>query len=138
MFEPVNRLRIAVAAAAPAQTGGMLKIGAIVWGTTDIPRAVEFWSAALRYIPRAEPSDDWASLRPVDGLGPFLSLKLVESTHAQRHHLDLYAEDQAAEVERLLALGAARADDWRYEQGADYVVLHDPDGNPFCVVQLGE
>jgi len=39
-----------------------------------------------------------------------------------------------AEVERLLELGAGRVD-WRYPEGADYVVLADSDGNTFCVVQ---
>ncbi|WP_246529436.1 VOC family protein [Microvirga zambiensis] len=39
-----------------------------------------------------------------------------------------------AEVEQLLELGASRFD-WRYPEGADYVVLADPDGNAFCVVQ---
>ena len=57
-------------------------------------------------------------------------------TH-RRHHLDLYAADQAAEVARLIELGAQRVD-WNYEPGADYVVLADVDGNTFCVVQAGE
>lgn len=52
---------------------------------------------------------------------------------ARRHHLDLYAEDQGAEVTRLLGLGAAWVD-WHYEPDADYVVLADPDGNRFCVI----
>jgi hypothetical protein len=52
-----------------------------------------------------------------------------------RHHLDLYADDQQAEIERLLALGAFPVVDWVYESDADYVVLEDPDGNRFCVVQ---
>lgn len=63
-----------------------------------------------------------------------LSLNLVTSPRARRHHIDLFAEDQAVEVERLLALGAVRAS-WTYPEGCDYVVLHDPDVNPFCVVQ---
>jgi predicted enzyme related to lactoylglutathione lyase len=52
----------------------------------------------------------------------------------QRHHLDLYAEDAGAEIDRLIGLGAQRVD-WRYPPGADYVVLADPDGNTFCVVE---
>ena len=55
----------------------------------------------------------------------------------QRHHLDLYATDAAAEIERLLGLGARRVD-WRYPPDADYVVLADPDGNTFCVVEKPE
>lgn len=38
------------------------------------------------------------------------------------------------EVERLVALGATTVDDWDYEDGADYIVLRDPDGNTFCIV----
>jgi len=53
-----------------------------------------------------------------------------------RTHLDLWAADeheQLAEVERLLALGASRVE-WTYPEGADFVVLADPDGNLFCVI----
>jgi hypothetical protein len=38
-------------------------------------------------------------------------------------------------VERLVTLGATRYP-WRYGPHADYVVLEDPDGNLFCVVQV--
>ncbi|BDP42364.1 hypothetical protein DAETH_23330 [Deinococcus aetherius] len=112
----------------------MLKIGSIVWGVRDVPRAIAFWTQALDYRLRNEPDEDWAVLVPREGPGVQLALDLIDSDKARRHHLDLYASDQAAEVERLLALGATRVD-WRYEQGADYVVLADPDGNRFCVVQ---
>ena len=64
-----------------------------------------------------------------------VSLNKVSSPHARRHHMDLFADDRDAEVERLLALGATRKP-WNYEPGADYTVLLDPDGNPFCVVQI--
>ena len=106
----------------------MLRIGSIVWGVGDVPRAIEFWCAALNYRPLREPSDDWAILVPRDGPGPQMAITVVSSdaqTH-QRHHLDLYATDREAEVDRLLALGRV---DWRYPEGAD------PDGNKFCVVQ---
>jgi hypothetical protein len=64
-----------------------------------------------------------------------LSLNKVTSAKPKRHHLDLFTENQAGEVERLLNLGATRVE-WNYEPGADYVVLADPDGNTFCVVQV--
>lgn len=112
----------------------MASIQSIVWGVRDIARGVEFWTAALDYVPKSPPDDDWASLVPREGQGVQLSLMLVESDKPHRHHLDIYAEDADAEVERLVALGAARVEDWRYEEDADYVVLADPDGNPFCVV----
>lgn len=47
-------------------------------------------------------------------------------------HLDFRPEDQAAEVDRLLALGANRVD---IGQGdVSWVVLADPEGNEFCVL----
>ena len=114
----------------------MLRIGSIVWGVRDVPKAIEFWCAALNYKPLRELSDDWAILVPCEGPGPQMAISIVSSNAAthQRHHLDLYAADQQAEVGRLLALGAGRVE-WRYPAGADYVVLADPDGNKFCVVQ---
>ena len=113
----------------------MLSIGSIVWGVTDIPRVVDFWTSALDYELREDPSEDWASLVPRTGEGPRLSLMLVTSDQPRRHHLDLTALDQTAEVERLIELGAFPVEEWEYEEDADYVVLEDPDGNRFCVVQ---
>lgn len=115
---------------------GSLKIGSIVWGVLDVPRAIEFWCAALDYQPLREPSADWAILVPRSGEGVQLAISQVSSDASdhQRHHLDLYAANQEAEVDRLLSLGASRVD-WRYPEGADYVVLADPDGNSFCVIR---
>lgn len=115
----------------------MAELGSIVWGVRDIPRAIDFWAAALDYELRDPPDDDWAVLVPHDGReGTQLSLKLTNSDAAHRHHLDLFSDDQEAEVDRLLGLGAEPVDDWDYEPDADYVVLRDPEGNPFCVVQV--
>ncbi len=52
-------------------------------------------------------------------------------------HLDLYAgdaADQAAEVERLISLGATRVDWDLYPPEPDFVVLADTEGNRFCVI----
>jgi len=111
-----------------------LRIGSIVWGVRDVARAVEFWTHALDHGVRHAPDETWAILAPRESGGPQLALSLVTSGHARRHHLDLYAADQAAEVERLVALGASGVE-WQYPPDVDYGVLADPDGNPFCVVQ---
>lgn len=114
-----------------------LRIGSTVWGTRDLPRAIAFWTGALDYELLRDPSDDWAIIVPREGTGygAQLAFQLVEQSpeHRRRHHLDLYATDQAAEVARLTALGATSVD-WEYEADADYVVLADPDGNLFCVI----
>src|SRR5215212_9123822 len=52
-----------------------------------------------------------------------------------RVHLDLYTTDQEGEVQRLIGLGASRYPQ-EYRPDADFIVLEDPDGNRFCVVQV--
>ena len=49
-------------------------------------------------------------------------------------HLDLYATDQKGEVERLVKLGATIHRPAR--EGEDFVILADPEGKLFCVVQV--
>lgn len=113
----------------------MLKIGAIVWGVRDLPRAIEFWSQALDYRLKYEPGETFAILIPREGEGTQLSLNKVSSAHPRKHHMDLFSDNQQAEVNRLISLGATVAD-WNYSADDDYVVLHDPDGNPFCVIDI--
>jgi predicted enzyme related to lactoylglutathione lyase len=115
----------------------MIRVGSIVIRVDDLPRQAAFWAAALDYVPREDPSaSDFVLMRPRDGVGPNLSLDRVRSeAHIPpRIHLDLYAEDQAAEVGRLLALGATEVHWDKRPPDADYVILADPEGNRFCVV----
>lgn len=114
----------------------MLTIGSTVLGVNDIARAATFWNEALGYVPREPGDDTWVILVPQSGPGPQLALMLSE-TPVQEHpriHLDLYADDQAAEIERLIGLGAQRVDWDLYPEDPDFVVLADPDGNRFCVI----
>jgi catechol 2,3-dioxygenase-like lactoylglutathione lyase family enzyme len=117
----------------------MIRVGSIVIRVDDLQRQTEFWTAALDYVPRDDDSDDFRLLRPRDGVGPNVSLDRVRSTLQipPRIHLDLYAEDQAGEVERLKALGATEVHWDKRPADADYVILADPEGNRFCVVDAG-
>jgi catechol 2,3-dioxygenase-like lactoylglutathione lyase family enzyme len=114
----------------------MLRIGSIVLRVDDLQRQTEFWAAALDYVPRVDDSDDFRLLRPRNGTGPNVSLDRVRSTLQipPRIHLDLYAEDQAAEVRRLIGLGATEVHWDKRPPDADYVILADPEGNRFCVI----
>lgn len=47
----------------------MLKVGSVVLGVADVPRAAAFWRAALGYVPREEMTDDWVVLVPENGSG---------------------------------------------------------------------
>ena len=117
----------------------VLRIGSIVLRVDDLQRQMEFWQAALGYVRRDDgKSDDFVLLGPSDGAGPHLSLDQVRSSLQipPRLHLDLYTEDQAAEVDRLLALGASEVNWDKRPPDADYVILADPEGNRFCVVDI--
>jgi catechol 2,3-dioxygenase-like lactoylglutathione lyase family enzyme len=117
----------------------VLRIGSIVLRVDDLERQTEFWQAALDYVRRDNgQSDDFVLLGPRDGDGPHLSLDQVRSTLQipPRLHLDLYTEDQAGEVERLKALGATEVHWDKRPPDADYVILADPEGNRFCVVDI--
>jgi predicted enzyme related to lactoylglutathione lyase len=116
----------------------MLRVGSIVVRVDDLQRQTEFWAAALDYVPRQDPSDDFVLLRPRDGVGPNVSLDRHDSEVQvpPRIHLDLYTDDQAGEVKRLIGLGATEIHWKRRPPDADYVILADPEGNRFCVVDI--
>jgi hypothetical protein len=129
------------APAARCTVGSMIRVGSIVLRVDDLQRQTEFWTAALDYVPREGPSDeDFVLLRPRDGVGPNLSLdRLPSEVHLPpRIHLDLYAENQAEEVKRLIALGATEVHWDKRPVDADYVILADPEGNRFCVVDASQ
>jgi catechol 2,3-dioxygenase-like lactoylglutathione lyase family enzyme len=103
----------------------------------DMLRAVEFWCAALGYrVREAEPDPRFTTLVHPEGRGLPVSLQLADAPPREpvRVHLDLYTGEQERHVERLVRLGATRVTDWPYPDDPDFVVLRDPDGNEFCVI----
>ena len=115
------------------------RVGSIVIRVDDLERQKAFWTAALDYRARDGDDDTFALLHPPDGIGPNVSLDRVPAKVQvpPRIHLDLYAEDQAAEVERLKGLGATEVHWDRQPADADYVIMADPEGNRFCVIDGG-
>ena len=106
----------------------------------DVELMAQFWSQALGY--RADMGGDGhAKLYPPDDAPPDVPTLWLQATAGDkraknRNHPDLRPVDGDvdAEVDRLLALGAARAD---VGQTGDepFVVLADPEGNEFCVLR---
>ncbi len=80
---------------------------------------------------------DGVSIAPRDRSWPTIDFLLVpeEKTVKNRLHLDLRADGTSTteELERLLALGARRADVGQ-EPDVTWVVLADPEGNEFCLL----
>ena len=112
-----------------------LRLGNIVLRVDDLERQSAFWSAALGYDVH-QPDDDYIVLTPPDGHGPNVALDRVRAPVQvpPKIHLDLLTDDQAGEVERLKALGATEVHWSKRPRDADYVILADPEGNRFCVV----
>jgi len=119
----------------------VIRLGSVVLGVDDVDRAVSFWSQVLGYEPVRFPDteNEFTILVPPSGEGTRVALQRAE-TPPQDHprvHLDLIvdnADEQAVEIERLIGLGASRVEWEMYSTDSDYVVLADPDGNRFCVV----
>jgi len=113
----------------------------IVVDAADPSRLAAFWAAALGWDVVADDPDEGEIMPPGFSYPGPAALPLVfvpvpePKSSKNRIHLDLAttsAEHQAAEVDRLLRLGATRAD---IGQGdVPWEVLADPEGNEFCVL----
>jgi len=103
-------------------------IAAVVVDCTDPAAQAGFWGEALGW-------EGGTRLRPPGDAGPYLEFARGDDSPS-RIHIDVApypGDDQAAEVARLLALGATPAD---VGQGdVPWKVLADPEGNQFCVLR---
>ena len=116
-----------------------IRIQCLCIDTNDPDKIASFWQSALGWR-RTHERDDEVVLEPQagsaeDGIVPdLLFLKVPEGKVVKnRLHMDLRPVDQAAEVARLEALGARRAD---IGQGdVSWVTMTDPDGNEFDVLR---
>ncbi|MFC4081228.1 VOC family protein [Amycolatopsis samaneae] len=114
----------------------------LVVDAVDPGKLARFWAALLGWRVAVELPDE-IDVRAPAGEGWGLDLVFVPvpapKTGKNRVHLDLASrtpEHQAELVERALALGARRHD---LGQGAvPWVVLADPEGNEFCVLEPRE
>jgi catechol 2,3-dioxygenase-like lactoylglutathione lyase family enzyme len=111
-----------------------LYVGSTVLNVADLHRATAFWTAALGYVVR-DASPTFVVLTDPRRRWSNVSLQRSDAPKDGRNrlHLDLYTTNQRAEVARLESLGATRLP-WTYPPDADYIVLADPDGNEFCVI----
>jgi catechol 2,3-dioxygenase-like lactoylglutathione lyase family enzyme len=116
-----------------------LKIGSVVIDCLNFNKMLAFWEETLHYVPKEPAKDGWVILRDPAGRNVNVSLNQVSDRLMGRNrlHFDLYTNDQSGEVERLLKLGATRHPQI-YDLGDDFIVLEDPDGNLFCIVDTSK
>jgi predicted enzyme related to lactoylglutathione lyase len=114
---------------------------AVVFDTSDVPGLARWWASALGWEISYEDEEESVVMPPGAQRAPG-QIELCFTSGGDhkvgknRIHLDLASsslEDQAAQVDRLLSLGASRADIGQ-ESSVPWVVLADPEGNEFCVL----
>jgi Glyoxalase-like domain len=92
-----------------------------------------WWANALGWVVTFEADEEYEIRSAPDRLPGLVFVPVRDSKVTKnRLHLDFRPDDQTAEVDRLLALGAHRVDVGQGEQR--WVVLADPEGNEFCVL----
>ena len=110
----------------------------IVIDAHDLSRLARFWAEALGWTVLSTREREVVVGSSVDapvGLC-FMPAGATTKTVKNRLHLDLTtaADDRDSEIERLLGLGARRADVGQTGEES-WDVLADPEGNEFCVVR---
>ena len=114
----------------------MTGIVSIVVDANDHIAQARWWSEALR-TPVLGESDDQAWIKPADAPEMDFVPVVPPKTSKNRVHLDLAtysADEHVALVSSLVDLGARRIDVGQ-PQNADWVVLADPEGDEFCVME---
>jgi hypothetical protein len=100
---------------------------------TDPEALGRWWLVALEWVIINDDPEEFEIRAAPERLPGLLFVRVSEPKAVKdRLHLDLRPEDRDTEVERLLMLGATRADVGQGEQ--TWVVLADPEGNEFCVL----
>jgi predicted enzyme related to lactoylglutathione lyase len=103
----------------------------------DVPAAdaeatVAFWSAALGAEPLQTKMPQYTILEHAADPNR-LVIQTIEDG-AAGVHFDVHTDDLDAEIERLVELGATLVDgQWKDHPGR-WVVMRDPAGNEFCLV----
>ncbi len=113
----------------------MLTLGALTFDAADPARLGAFWAAVLRRPVRPGRALPQAAVIDADSSGPtWLFLPVPEpKTAKNRFHPDLHTADLEEEVARVTALGARVLA--RHDSPGRWVVLAEPEGNEFCLVE---
>jgi predicted enzyme related to lactoylglutathione lyase len=113
----------------------MLTLGALTFDAADPARLGAFWAGVLGRPARpGRVLPDVTVIDAVDDGPNWLFLPVPEpKTAKNRFHPDLHTPDLDAEVARVTALGASVLA--RHDEAGRWVVLADPEGNEFCLVE---
>ncbi len=101
----------------------------------DVKALAEFWCAAASYevsqsdYPYVAVLDTESSSQP-----GIIILQVPEGKSAKnRLHMEFDASDLKSEAERMIGLGATLVAEREF-YGTNWIVMQDPEGNEFCLV----
>jgi len=107
----------------------------VVVDALDPVRLGHWWAEVLGLQVLAEAPDELVVGAKEDTYPQLCFLAVPDPKDGKnRLHLDLIPDNQDAEVERLLDMGARHVDIGQ-SRSVSWVVLADPEGNEFCVLR---
>jgi predicted enzyme related to lactoylglutathione lyase len=109
-----------------------VRLGWVVLDTPEPQQLAVFWERLLGWPRAGQDGQKVEFTSPDGGAGLLLWRSPDRKTVKNRVHVDLIPDDQDAEVQRALELGATRVDIGQGE--VSHVVLADPEGNEFCIL----
>jgi predicted enzyme related to lactoylglutathione lyase len=115
-----------------------VSLHAVTFDCSDAARLASFWSAVLDRPVDVGATTDFASISLGENLPHWYFMKVPEGKLVKnRVHADLVARDLAADIKRIVDLGATTRDEFD-EGGIRWFTLLDPEGNEFDVAASAE
>ena len=108
----------------------------IVIDCADVRRLAAFWAVVLGAPTPAIRSDDWATVDEPRSGGVTVAFQRVPEGKVTKNrlHLDIWSTDIATDTARLVTLGASTVGGLVIDEPGPFQVMHDPEGNEFCLV----
>ncbi|MEU8385082.1 VOC family protein [Streptosporangium sp. NPDC048865] len=117
------------------------RISELVIDSREPERLAAFWCEVLGYVVLDREDDGSVEIGPEEGFGGLRPTLVFSPADAPRTgrlplHIDVSPtdRDQAAELDRLLGIGARPADVGQTGEES-WHVLADPEGNEFCLLR---
>ena len=112
-----------------------VSLESIVFDSTDAKALATFWAGVLSTEVDADGNEFFATVNRTAPGTTLMFIAVPEPRNGKnRLHVDLAASDWAAEIDRLVGLGAKRLDEHN-EYGTHWITLADPEGNVFDVAE---
>jgi hypothetical protein len=114
-----------------------MRVRQVVIDSNDPRPLAEFWSLATGRKVTGD-GDPYLALEDPEGRDVTLLIQRVDDDIMPGKnpvHIDLFSSTPEEEAERLIAAGATRVE--THDETHKVIVLDDPQGNVFCVIEAG-